>query len=121
MNGRSVKRQVAWDQMLRLEQDGLGYRERVSLGRDKFVLQQDHPAATLLSRRPEANGFIRADEASLLFRAASDDLRLQLEAIQPLLAMRSDKGFEMRWSTLEARDIERMFELVRSVVRTARS
>jgi hypothetical protein len=107
--------------MLRLERDGLGYRERVSSGRDKFVLHQDHPAATSLSCRPEANGFIRADEASLLFRAASDGLRLQLEAIQPLRAMCSDKGFEMRWSTLEARDIERMFELVRSMARTGRS
>jgi hypothetical protein len=107
--------------MLRLEQDGLGYRERVSSGRDKFVLQQDHPAATVLSRRPEANGFIRADDASLLFRAVSDGLRLQLEAIQPLRAMRSDKGFEMRWSALEARDVERMFELVRSMVRADRS
>jgi hypothetical protein len=106
--------------MLCLEQEGMGYREQVSLGRDKFVLQQDHPSATVLSRRPEANGFIRADEASLLFRDVSEGLRLHLEAIQPLRAMRSDKGFEIRWSALAARDVERMFELVRSMARADR-
>ena len=63
---------------------------------------------------PEANGFIRADEASLLFSDVSDGLRPQLEAMQLLCAMRSDKGFEMRWSVLEMSDVERMFELVRS-------
>ena len=111
---RSVKRQLVWDHMLQLEQDGLGWREVVSQQRDKFVLNQQHGAATALSTRIDANGFIRADTNSLLFRDASDTLRAWLEALKPGAASRSDKGYEVRWSVVEASDIARMFEAVRS-------
>lgn len=106
--------------MLQLEQDGLGWREVVSQQRDKFVLNQQHGSATALSTRIDANGFIRADANSLLFRDASDALRARLEALKPGAASSSDKGYEVRWSVVEASDIARMFEAVRSTLQRSR-
>jgi hypothetical protein len=103
--------------MLQLEQDGLGHREQVSAQRDKFMLDSNHGAAFLVSRRPDANGFIRADSDSLLFRDASDLLRSRLEAVLPGMAAASEKGYEVRWSAVDSSNIERMFDAVRSVVR----
>lgn len=113
---RSAKRQLVWDHMLQLEQDGLGTGEVVSEKRDKFLLHTTHGAATALSHNIDANGFIRADINSLLFRHASDLLRSRLEAIKPGAAIRSDKGYEARWSSLEASDITDMFDAVRAIL-----
>jgi hypothetical protein len=112
---RSVKRLAVWDQMLRLEQEGLGVRELVSDQRDRFMLEVDHGAATALSTDVHARGFIRADVASLLFRNASDALHEQLAAIKPGLGRQDEKGYEIRWSNVDVSDIARMFDAVRLV------
>lgn len=115
MSGRNAKRQLVWDLMLQLEQDGLGDRQQVSDQRDKFMLDSAHGAVSLLSRRPDANGFIRSDRDSLLFRDASDVLRGRLEAVCPR-ATAGEKGYEVRWSAVDPDSIERMFDAVRSVI-----
>lgn len=80
------------------------------------MLDSGHGAAFLLPRRPDANGFIRADSDSLLFRDASDLLSSRLEAALPGVAAASEKGYEVGWSAVDPGDIERMFDAVRSVV-----
>lgn len=116
MSERDAKRQLVWDRMLQLEQDGLGYRQQVSDQRDKFMLDSGHGAVSLLSRRPDANGFIRSDRDSLLFRDASDVLRDRLEAVCPGAATAGEKGYEVRWGAVDPDSIERMFDAVRSIV-----
>ena len=116
MTQRTPKRQVVWEEMQRLEDAGLGHREWVSSSRDKFVLDASHPAATALTSRPGANGFVRADDDTLLFRAPSEPLRQGLISIQPLLHSQSDKGYELRWSALDIADIRQMFDVLRSIV-----
>jgi hypothetical protein len=103
--------------MLRLERAGLGSRQEVSIQRDKFMLDPNHGTATLLSRRLEANGFIRADENTLLFRDASEALYGRLAGVRPEIAVRSDKGFEVRWSSVDVADVERMFDTLWLTVR----
>lgn len=117
MSERTLKRQLVWECMLHLEQDGLGHRKQVSALRDKFMLDSSHGAAFLLSHRPDANGFIRADSDSLLFRDASDLLHSRLEAVLPGAAAASEKGYEVCWSAVDPGGIERMFDAVWSVVR----
>lgn len=118
MDQRTTKRQAVWDNMLKLEQEGLGVRETVSDQRDRFMLDARHGAATALSRRPEAKGFIRADRDTLLFRDATGALRDRLEAVKPGLATGGDKGFEVRWSAVDETDIGRMFDAVRALAAT---
>lgn len=112
---RSAKRQAVWDQMLQLEQAGLGVREIVSDQRDRFLLDVNHGGATALSTRVHARGFVRSDVASLLFRDASDELYKQLAFINPNMAPHREKGYEIRWSNIGESDIDRFFDAVRKV------
>ena len=111
---RSEKRGVVWEEMLTLQTGGLGSRVRVSEQRDKFVLNPQHPAATGLTFRPEANGFVRADRGSLLFRNAAASLRSAVPTQLRLRAMKSAKGLEFRWTTLENADLRRLFQVIRA-------
>lgn len=115
MRSRSTKREVAWDEMKILEESGLGYCEVVSDLRDKFMLHADHPKADKLSRRPEANGFIRADENSLLFRDASDELKGLIPTHLLHSAIESGKGLEFKWTAIENADIRSLFYAARSL------
>jgi len=97
---------------------GLGELVKVSEDRQKLVLHVDHPRALTLSERPEADGFIRADENSLLFRDAAPAV---LDAVpRQLLARRmdSDKGLEFRWTVLSDDDIRLLHAIVRWLART---
>lgn len=116
MTQRTLKRQVVWEEMRRLEDAGLGHCEWVSSSRDKFVLDASHPAATALTIRPGANGFVRADDDTLLFRAPSEAFRQGLVGIKPPLQSQSDKGYELRWSAVDISDIRQMFDVLRSIV-----
>ena len=112
---RSPKRQAVWDEMCKLEKVGLGAREFVSDQRDRFMLNIDHGAATLLSTRIHAKGFIRSDLNSLLFRDASEVLRRQLSSVLPNKAFRNNKGFEISWSNVNMSDIVSMFDVIRTM------
>lgn len=115
-SNRDLKREVAWEETKLLEDADLGHREIVSHLRDKFILHTDHPKATTLTSRPEANGFIRADEDTLLFRNASSELRASLpEELMNRSVLRSEKGLEFRWTQIDANDIRRLFEAVRTI------
>jgi hypothetical protein len=111
MNERSNKRALVWSKMEALENCGLGTRQFVSDDRDKFMLNPDHRSAYRLSSRPDANGFIRADSRSLLFRDATDELRRMLT--QPHdMSFASAKGVEFRWADIDEASIHRFFEHV---------
>lgn len=56
---RPPLRAVVWSELQCLEIAGLGKRFVVSDQRDKFVLDTTSAAASRLSDRPEADGFIR--------------------------------------------------------------
>lgn len=115
MTERSEKRKLAWDEMKALEDRGLGQRQVVSTDRDKFVLDPGHRYAYRLTSRPDANGFIRADSRTLLFRAASDELRQVLT--QPRdMSIPSPKGVEFRWSDLDDAALRRFFEGLASLI-----
>jgi len=67
----------------------------------------------LLSDRPDADGFVRADENSLLFRNASPAV---YDAVPRKLLKRrmdSNKGLEFRWTALSDDDIRMLFECIR--------
>ena len=106
-------RPIVWDGMDRLEKLGLGQRSRVSSSRNKFVLDPNHERAHLLTSRPDANGFIRADEGSLLFRDASAELRGAIPRQLTDRAMQgSKKGLEFRWTQLGPADVRLLFAVV---------
>jgi hypothetical protein len=106
-------RPIVCDGMDRLERLGLGQRSRVSSSRDKFVLDPGHERAHLLTSRPDADGFIRADEGSLLFRDASDELRSAIPRQLVGRAMQSSsKGLEFRWTQLGPADVRLLFAIV---------
>jgi hypothetical protein len=102
--------------MQSLQDDGLGKRKVVSAKRDKFILDVDHAAADRLSSRPDANGFIRADLRTLLFRGASDALR-QLLTQPHDMSIPSTKGVEFRWNDIDAAAIRRLFAHVAQLAR----
>lgn len=108
-------RPVVWEEMGALEQLGLGFREHVSAGRDKFVLSATHARATALTDKVEADGFVRADDKSLLFRHASQELRERIPSQIAARAMESDKGLEFRWSQLGPADLRTVFTVVRAL------
>ncbi len=109
MSDRSDKRTLVWEEMKALEDRGLGQRQVVSMDRDKFMLEPGHRYAYRLTSRPDANGFIRADSRTLLFRAASDELRQVLTQPQDR-SIPSAKGVEFRWSDLDEATLRRFFE-----------
>ena len=111
---RSEKRGIVWTEMLALQQTGLGRREVVSDQRDKFVLNTEHPAASRLTSRPGANGFIRADKNTLLFRSASASLRAAVPLPLRAHARKSEKGLEFGWSVLENADLRALFSTLRA-------
>ena len=111
---RTEKRGIAWTQMLALEQAGLGRREPVSDQRDKFILNPAHRAASLLTTRPEADGFVRADKQTLLFRNASASLCAAMPAGLRSKRMTSEKGLEFTWRALENADIRALFTVIRA-------
>jgi hypothetical protein len=108
---RSDKRALVWSEMKSLEDSGLGERQLVSADRDKFMLDAEHGSAYRLSRRPDANGFIRADTRTLLFRDPSDELRRLLTQPEDI-SMPSDKGVEFRWKDIDEATIRRCFKHV---------
>jgi hypothetical protein len=105
-------RPVVWEEMRRLEALGLGTAERRSEHRERFLLQPGHPRAPVLSTRPEAKGFVRADEGSLLFRDASSQLRDIVPHDLATRAMPPKKGLEFRWTQIGPSDIRLLFELI---------
>ena len=105
-------RPVVWREMERLARLGLGAAERVSPLREKFVLNPQHPRAQVLSSRPQSDGFIRADEGSLLFRDASTRLRDLVPQELLSRAMPPEKGLEFRWTKIDEPDIRFMIEAV---------
>jgi hypothetical protein len=114
MSQRSDKRALVWNEMKSLEDSGLGIRQTVSEHRDKFMLDLNHESAYKLSIRPEANGFIRADADTLLFRDASNELRQMLTQPQDL-SFPSEKGVEFRWSDVDDAALHRIFKQVSSL------
>lgn len=117
MNSISEKKKIVLAEMKRLEEMGLGNCGRVSDLRDKFVLNIDHPSAHRLTDRPRANGFIRSDTKTLLFRYASEELRARI-LTQNYDARESSKGLEFRWSTLGPDAISGLFNAVRYISET---
>ena len=121
MTYRSERRATAWAEMAGLAAAGLGELVEVSQERRKLVLHINHPRAALLTERPTADEFLRADEGSLLFRDAAPAL---IDAIpRQLLArrMNSAKGLEFRWTVLADDDIRLLHALVRWLARTGGS
>jgi hypothetical protein len=98
--------------MARLEELGLGTCVRVSEHRDKFVLRTDLPRGMLLTFQPEANGFIRADAGSLLFRKASGYLRTCVPDALLDRAKTSSKGLEFPWTQIDLADVRLLFAIV---------
>ena len=80
--------------------------------RDKFLLNPSHIAAVRLSDRPDANGFIRSDKGSLLFREASSMLREAVPVAIRVRAITSNKGLEFRWTQLGPTEIDELFAAV---------
>jgi len=119
MNQRQEMRDFTWEEMKRLERAKLGRIVPVSDDRRKLVLDARHPAARRLTTRPEADGFVRADMGSVLFRDASQALR---QAVPPELrnrAMPSAKGLEYRWTQLTQSDVRQLVDVVLSLLGTA--
>ena len=111
---RSEKRELVWAEMQVLERLGLGRRE-IKTERDKFVLRVNHPRATRLTTVPEADGFIRSEAGSLLFRKASVSFLHALPAMLRDNAVQSEKGVSFRWSKLSDDDIRLLFAIVRNL------
>lgn len=112
---RSDKRELVWSEMAQLERLGIGHREIVSDKRDKFLVSTLHPRVSKLTTQPDAEGFIRSDTGSLLFRKASLSLKLGLPSALKAKAMESTKGLEFRWPALEEPDIRSLFATVREL------
>jgi hypothetical protein len=111
---RPEKRAIVWTEMLALQQTGLGRREIVSDQRDKFVLNSEHLVVPRLTSQPEADGFIRSDESSLLFRNASASLRAAVPLPLRARAKKSKKGLEFGWGVLENADVRALFSALRA-------
>lgn len=118
MNDRQRRRAIAWAEMAELAASGLGRLVEVSPARRKVVLRVNHPHADLLTTRPEADGFIRADEDSLLFRDAAQSL---IDAVPWQIVARqmdSSKGLEFRWTALSNADIRLLHATIRWLAET---
>ncbi len=114
-SSRSPLRSLVWGLMERLEDAGLGKREVVSDQRDKFLLDPAHPSVAHVSTRPHADGFIRSDRGSLLFRDANPTLVDAVAARLTARRMQSSKGLEFRWSALDEDAIGGLFRSVEAV------
>lgn len=112
---RSEKRELVWSEMAQLERLGIGRREIVSDKRDKFMVNTLHPRVTKLTTQPDAEGFIRSDTGSLLFRNASMSLKIGLPSAAKAKAMKSTKGLEFRWPDLDESDVRTLFATVRDL------
>jgi len=112
MSASERLRPIVRAEMERLEKLGLGTCVKVSDLRDKFVLRDDLARDKLLTFQPEANGFIRADTDSLLFRKASGYLRTCVPG--PLLdrAKATTKGLEFLWTQIDHADVRLLFAIV---------
>jgi hypothetical protein len=115
MPERSSARIQVWNHLAKLQLAALGHVVRVSDQRDKFTLDCSHVAAGRLSDRPDANGFIRSDKNSLLFREASELFRQAVPSHIRTRAMASKKGLEFRWTQLEPTHIDELFAAVRRI------
>jgi hypothetical protein len=98
---------------------GLGPVVEVSAARRKLVLRDDHPSARHLSLRPQSDGFVRADEGSLLFRHASRALEDAIPRQLLSRRMESAKGLEFRWTALGPEDVRILFACLRWLAVTA--
>jgi hypothetical protein len=112
---RTEQRGIVWREMGVLEQQGLGTRVQVSAQRDKFVLHPGHPHMWRLTDRPEANGFIRADTRTLLFRDATPTFHQALPGGLRARATASAKGLEFKWRSLGNAEIRELFSLIRKL------
>jgi hypothetical protein len=80
-----------------------------------------NPRVTRLTSQPDSEGFIRSDNGSLLFRNASASVTM---AVAPALkgkAVKSTKGLEFRWPSLEEGDIRTLFSIVANLGAQART
>ncbi len=117
---RTELRECVWSEMGLLETAGLGQRKKISELRDKFLLDSHHPSVDLLSDRPEADGFIRADKGSLLFRDATSKFIVCVPQHLKRQAMENaSKGLEFRWTQINGHDIRLLFSLVASLAFSA--
>ena len=112
---RTQIRQFVWEEMYKLEEIGLGYREVVSKLRDKFMLSIEHSNADKLSKNPKSNGFIRADDDSLLLRYASDELMSAIPEDIRYLGKSIDKGLEFSWKNLNDNRVRSLFNCVKLI------
>jgi hypothetical protein len=111
---RSTLRELVWAEMQKLQALGLGVRE-IKTNRDKFVLHAGHPNATKLATLPEAEGYIRSEPGSLLFRKASFSFQQALPRELRAKATKSDKGLSFHWRDLSDDDIRTLFTIVRQL------
>jgi hypothetical protein len=79
--------------MGRLQDQRIGRREIVSDDRDKFMVNTAHPRVNLLTTRSDAEGFIRSDGGSLLFRYPSATIKMRIPESLKLKAKKSPKGW----------------------------
>jgi hypothetical protein len=96
-----------------LQQLGLGRREIVSEDRDKFMIHTVHPRVTRLTTQPDAQGFIRSDGRTLLFRNPSATIKMAMPDSLRSKGKKSKKGLEFSWGMLEEEDIKTPFAVVR--------
>ena len=73
----------------------------------------NHPRATRLTTVPEADGFIRSEAGSLLFRKASVSFIHALPSTLRDSSVQSEKGVSFRWSKLSDDEIRQLFAIVR--------
>ncbi len=118
MRSRSPKQELVWFGMQMLDATGLGEATEVSEHRDKFVLNPAHSAARRLTDRPEADGFVRSDKDSLLFRHPSNRFRNRLPESLQAKAMpgSQEKGLEFSWSRINENEIGILFRAVIALV-----
>jgi len=113
---RTELRAFTWEQLKRVEKAGLGEAVEVSAHRDKLVLYPSHPAAVHLTTAPYADGFIRADKGSLLYRNASPEFIGSVPRSLAVKSMNSAKGLEFRWAQLSEADIRTLTDAVLHLV-----
>jgi hypothetical protein len=72
-----------------------------------------HPRVNLLTTRSDAEGFIRSDGGSLLFRYPSATIKMRIPESLKLKAKKSPKGWHFPWGVLHEADIGALFASVR--------
>ena len=110
---------LVWNEMKRLEDVGLGYRDDARKSRDNFVLN-DGPRAKLVQKDIEG-GVIRSDiKNGLLFRAASDNFISKVSGVTLSYHKHKSGGIEFSWSVLNHDEtlVSKLFIIVLTVAST---